>query len=47
MTLTGCSWPIAVDYERPQPKPVIRDGQKTADSVEKVGHGFHNRKVRV
>ena len=22
-----------------------RDRQKTADSVEKVGHGFHDRKV--
>ncbi|WP_161491158.1 hypothetical protein [Pseudomonas silesiensis] len=29
-----------------QPKAVSRDGPITADCVEKVGVGFHRRKVR-
>lgn len=33
----GSYWPLAA----------VRDRQLTADSVEKVGHGFHGRKVRV
>jgi len=28
------------------PIAALRDGQKSADSVEKVGRAFHDRKVR-
>lgn len=32
---------------RNRPEAAHRERQQSADSVEKVGHGFHGRKVRV
>ena len=37
--------PVTMDSNRPI--TAGGDGQKTADSVEKVGHGLRIRKVRV
>jgi hypothetical protein len=42
----GAVWTYRL-FQQNRSTSARRDRQNSADSVEKVGHGFHDRKVRV